>query len=262
MSDRFDFACTLAREAGTILLEGSRQEITPRFKGKIDLVTDYDLEAEGYLINSIREAFPEDAILAEEGGGIAGSSGQWFIDPLDGTVNFAHGIPIFSVSIAYLDQAGPQVGVIYDPIRDELFSAVRGMGALLNQSPISVSDTLTLDESLLATGFPYDIRENPDNNLDHYTDLSLRSMGVRRIGSAALDLAYVAAGRFDAYWEVRISPWDVAAGVLLVQEAGGEVSRAEGDGDIFAHPISLLASNGHIHTTVLEVLGRGPHAAG
>jgi myo-inositol-1(or 4)-monophosphatase len=169
---------------------------------------------------------------------------------------------MFTVSIAWVDIRGPKLGVIHDPVHGELFRAARGLGAQLNGSPISVSNTPVLDQSLLVTGFPYDIRENPDNNLDHYTDLSLRSLGVRRLGSAALDLAYVAAGRFDAYWELRLFPWDMAAGVLLVKEAGGEVSRAEGAGDIFAEPISLLASNGHIHAEMLEALGRGQNLEG
>jgi myo-inositol-1(or 4)-monophosphatase len=262
MPDRFDFACKLAKQTGEILLEGFHQEITPRFKGEIDLVTDYDFKAERFLIDAIRQSFPEDGILAEEGGRINGTSGQWVIDPLDGTVNFAHGVPMFTVSIAWVDIRGPKLGVIHDPVHGELFRAARGLGAQLNGSPISVSNTPVLDQSLLVTGFPYDIRENPDNNLDHYTDLSLRSLGVRRLGSAALDLAYVAAGRFDAYWELRLFPWDMAAGVLLVKEAGGEVSRAEGAGDIFAEPISLLASNGHIHAEMLEALGRGQNLEG
>lgn len=256
MQDRFDLAIGLARQAGDILMRGRGMKITPRYKGEIDPVTEFDLEAEAALIEGLRCAFPQDSILAEERGAMGDSSMGWIIDPLDGTVNFARGIPIFCVSIAWGVDGRTELGVVYDPVHQELFSARAGGGAWLNGGRIAVSERDHLAESLVATGFPYDIREDPDNNLDHFADLSLRSMGVRRLGAAALDLAYVAVGRFDAYWELRISPWDMAAGALLVQEAGGLVSRAEGRGDIFTEPTSILASNGRIHGQMLEVLDR------
>jgi myo-inositol-1(or 4)-monophosphatase len=256
MEERLAFVKHIAAKAGEILIEGYAKQLHPELKGEIDLVTEYDLRSEKLLIESVRQNFPNEAILAEEGGSSGKGETCWIIDPLDGTTNFTHGIPIFTISIAWGIDMQPQLGVVYDPIRNEMFHAVKEGGAWLNDHPIQVSGQDELNSSLLVTGFSYDIRENPDNNLNHFFDLSLRSRGVRRLGSAALDLAYIAAGRFDGYWELRLWPWDWAAGALLVREAGGLVTRAEGSGDIFEEPRSILATNGHIHQQMLEVLGR------
>ncbi|MGH2626407.1 MAG: inositol monophosphatase family protein, partial [Anaerolineales bacterium] len=192
--------------------------------------------------------------------------GRWLIDPLVGTTNFAHALPFFSVSIAWARDDEPLVAVVYDPVRHELFHAVRGGGAWLGPPKtggdpaapsgrrLRVSEEAELGDSLLVTGFPYDIRTNPENNLAHYNAFALRSQGVRRLGSAALDLAYLADGRFDGYWELRLSPWDWAAGVLLVREAGGRVTRIDGTTDLLRPPPSLLATNRKIHEAMLEVL--------
>ncbi len=220
----------------------------------INLVTEMDRRSEALIVDALRREFPDDAILAEEGGSTSGGSGRrWIVDPLDGTTNYAHGVPIFAVSIA-LEAAGRVVlGVIHDPNHRETFIAERGRGAYLDGTPLAVSATKTLNESLLVTGFPYDIREGPENNLREYAAFSLRSRGVRRLGSAVLDFAYVAAGRIDGYWELRLGTWDAAAGSLLVEEAGGRITNLEG------HPLNLaapqiVASNGLIHDELLETL--------
>jgi myo-inositol-1(or 4)-monophosphatase len=184
------------------------------------------------------------------------------IDPLDGTTNFARGVPFFCVSIACVQDRQPVLGVVFDPMRDELFTASKSEGAALNGRALNVSQTGSLDKSLLVTGFPYDIRTNPENNLSQYALFAVRSLGVRRLGSAALDLAYVAAGRFDGFWEYRLSPWDFAAGMLIVLEAGGRVTRIDGGPDVFREPTSILATNGRIHESMLgslreaETMGR------
>ncbi len=292
MQPRLELASQLARRAGGLLLEAYRQPRQVKHKGAIDLLTQADLDSERLIVHGIQEAFPEDGILAEEGGAVAGKGGeqpaegnggtapgavdrqlasesertrvksteppyQWLIDPLDGTTNFAHGLPFFSVSIALMQGQSVQFGLVYEPQRDELFQAVRGEGSTLNGDLVSVSKTRELGESLLVTGFPYDIRTNPDNNLDHYNHLAVRSRGVRRLGSAALDLAYVAAGRLDGYWELRLNPWDWAAGVLLVQEAGGKVSTFTGNEVVITRPDTLAATNGLIHDQLLSELAAG-----
>ncbi len=255
MNPRLEFAVDLARRVGALLREGYGRASQVRHKeASIDLVTEYDLRSEQLLADAIRDAFPEDAILAEEGGSEGQGEGCWWIDPLDGTTNFAHGLPIFAICMTYARSGRPALGVVHDPMRQETFYAEAGGGAWLDGQRLHVSQTRSLDESLLVTGFPYDIRTNPDNNLDHFAALALRSRGVRRLGAAALDLAYVAAGRFDGYWELRLWPWDWGAGILLVSEAGGRVSRMDGGQDIFAQPTSLLATNGHIHEAMLEAL--------
>lgn len=277
MPSRLELAIQLARRAGGLLLEGYRAPKQVQLKGAIDLVTQTDLESERLLVEGIRSAYPQDRILAEEGGEQAASSGdpdpaaarptgppgggidsesgyRWLIDPLDGTTNFAHGVPFFSISIAVIQGPELQFGLVYDPGRDELFQAMRGGGAQLNGEPIAVSNTKELPDSLLVTGFPYDIRTHPDNNLNHYSRLALRSRGVRRLGSAALDLAYVAAGRLDGYWELRLNPWDWAAGVLLVQEAGGQASTLAGAEVAVTVDDTLVATNGHLHAQLLSEL--------
>lgn len=246
---------TFARTAGEILRKGFGQKIRIDRKGVIDLVTEMDRESESYLLKAIRERYPHHQIITEESGVIEGEARQtWYIDPLDGTVNYAHGVPIFSVSIAYAEDGQVVLAGIYDPVQDEFYSAERGSGSWLNGVTLHVSEETMLDQSLLVTGFPYDIRTNPENNLDHYVDLTLRSRGVRRLGSAAIDLAYIAAGRFDGFWEVRIHSWDIAAGSLLVEEAGGLVTDIHGGPDFLSPNPSILATNGFIHEEMLSVL--------
>jgi len=248
---------SLALKAGKILRSKFGGDISVTRKGVIDLVTEVDRESEDFLVSEIRSQYPHHRIITEEQGELGGEeSSVWYIDPLDGTVNYAHGVPIFSISIAYAKLGEVILGVIYDPIRNELFSAQSGVGAWLNGCPIRVSTTETIDQSLLATGFPYDIRSNPDNNLDHFEALTLSSRGVRRLGSAAIDLAYVAAGRLDGYWEISISTWDIAAGGIIVSEAGGKVTDVIGMDDYLSPKPSLLATNSHIHSQVLSVLDR------
>jgi myo-inositol-1(or 4)-monophosphatase len=249
----------LARGAGDILRASFGQQLRIEHKGVIDLVTDVDHRSEAYLLNEIRQRFPGHKIVAEESGESAGADGQiWYIDPLDGTVNYAHGLPIFSVSIGFAEAGRMRLGVVYDPLRDECFSAQAGLGAWLNGEPLRVSEITALDRGLLVTGFPYDIRTNPENNLDHYARFALRSQGVRRLGSAALDLCYVAAGRFDGYWEIRMNAWDIAAGGLIAEQAGARVTNLAGEVDYISPPQSILAANPHLHPQMLAVLnGRG-----
>ena len=245
----------LARQAGEILRLGLGQGTRIYHKGDIDLVTDVDHRSEAFLLDEIQRRFPGSAIVAEESGAVPGQDCcRWYIDPLDGTVNFAHGVPIFSVSIAYAEDGCVRLGAVYDPMQDECFSAELGRGAWLNGKPIHVSTTQALDQSLLVTGFPYDIRTNPQNNLDLYARFTLLSQGVRRLGSAALDLSYVAAGRFEGFWELRLGPWDVAAGGLIAQEAGARVTSALGEPDYLAPPFSILAANPPIHPQMLVMI--------
>ncbi len=246
---------TLARLAGRILREGYGRRHQIDYKGVIDLVTEVDRQSEALLLSEIRHRFPGHRVVAEESGGLDGADGDlWFVDPLDGTVNYAHGVPIFTVSIAYAHQGKVRLGVVYDPMRDECFAAERGRGAWLNGEPIRVSPTDDLNRSLLVTGFPYDIRTNPQNNLDLFATFALRTHGVRRLGSAALDLCYVAAGRFDGYWEIRLNPWDVAAGGLIAEEAGAKVTNLGGEADYLSPPQSILAANPIIHAQILNVI--------
>ena len=249
---------SLARAAGDILRAGFGQNHQVRYKGAIDLVTETDHLSETYLLGQVQSRFPGQRVIAEESGELSGSECcQWFIDPLDGTVNFAHGVPIFSVSLAYAEDGVVRLGAVYDPIQDECFSAELGKGARLNGQPIQVSSTPDLNHSLLVTGFGYDIRTNPVNNLSQFGRLSMLSQGVRRLGSAALDLCSVAAGRFDGYWELALKPWDVAAGGLIAAEAGAVVSKIQGDPDILLPPCSVLAANRNVYEELMEVLRGG-----
>lgn len=250
-----NFAIETARDAGRLLLEKFGRKIAISKKGDINLVTEADLASEALIIERIRSYFPKHSVLAEESGAAAldgESQWKWIIDPLDGTTNFAHGYPCWCVTLA-LEHAGEiVVGVTFDPTRNELFAAERGRGATLDGKPIKVSATEELADALLVTGFPYDIkhREKFARNL---TELLLKSRGVRRDGSAAIDLAYVACGRFDGFWEEGLNPWDVAAGLLLIEEAGGRVSYYDGSKfSIYAPPI--CASNGLIHREMTQIL--------
>ncbi|MCA1555126.1 MAG: inositol monophosphatase [Acidobacteria bacterium] len=255
-----DFAIETARAAGRVLAERfGHASLEVTHKGDIDLVTESDLAAERLIVERIRSYYPRHAILAEEAGevesvaGAPASAYKWIIDPLDGTTNYAHGYPCYCVSIALEREGEIVIGVIYDPTRDELFAAERGGGATLNGRRIRVSETDDLNEALLCTGYPYDVRGR-DNFARHFTNFIMHSQGVRRDGSAALDLAYVACGRFDGFWEEGLRPWDVAAGVVLIEEAGGHVSRYDNTPfDIYAPPI--MASNGLVHEAMMRVLG-------
>ncbi len=248
-------AVSLAQAAGAMLHDELGRDRHIDFKGSpINLVTEMDPRAEALIVERLRREFPDDAILAEERGAVAGRSGRrWIIDPLDGTTNYAHGLPIFGVSIA-LELGGHVIlGVVHDPNQRETFVAERGLGAWLDGARLAVSTTKRLNESLLATGFPYDIRETTDTNLPEHGAFSLRSQGVRRMGSAVLYLAYVAAGRVDGYWELRLGSWDAAAGSLLVEEAGGRVTDLTG-GPLDLDAPRIVASNGLIHDEMLETL--------
>ncbi len=245
----------LARGAGAILQAGYGNRLQIDYKGVIDLVTDVDKRSEDFLVQSIQTRFPSHHIVTEESGEISGDEDKaWFIDPLDGTVNYAHGVPLFAVSIGYAEKGELVLGAIFDPTRDEFYYAEKGGGAWLNGRRLQVSTETDLNRSLLVTGFPYDIRTNPDNNLDHFVNLTLKSRGVRRLGCAALDLAYIAAGHFDGFWEIAIFPWDIAAGSLIVAEAGGKVTDVRGGPDFMKYPQSILTTNGHIHDQMLAAL--------
>lgn len=245
----------LALQAGDILRAGYGQEQHVTHKGVIDLVTEYDHQSETYLLGEIRRRFPGHSLNAEESGRSGISQAQvWYVDPLDGTVNFAHGVPIFCVSLAYAEAGQVRLGVVYDPLRQECFAAERGKGAWLGERRLQVTRANRLIESLLVTGFPYDVATNPRNNLPEYARLAVRSQGVRRLGSAALDLCYIAAGRFDGYWELHLNPWDLAAGMLIAAEAGAKVERLWGEGDPLTPPCSVLACTPGIHVELRQAL--------
>ena len=253
-------AIEIAKRAGSLLRAeaGKRRQIA--FKGSpTNLVTEMDRRAEALILDAIRSEFPDDAILSEERGTVGGpSSRRWIIDPLDGTTNYAHGIPIFCVSIALEVDGRMGLGVVFDPNLDECFVAGRGKGAWLNGERLSVSESATLNESLVATGLPYNIRETSHTNLAEFAAFSVRCQGVRRMGSAVLYFCYVAAGRLDGYWELRVGPWDAAAGVLMVEEAGGRVTNLTG-GPLNPERPEVVASNGRIHDEMLRVLKEVQH---
>jgi myo-inositol-1(or 4)-monophosphatase len=245
----------LARQAGEILRLGYEQEHQVDYKGVIDLVTEVDHQSEELLLGEIQRLFPGHQIVSEEIGLVPGRAGEeWFVDPLDGTVNYAHGIPIFTVSIGYAHDGVVTLGVVYDPMRDELFAAERGKGAHLNGHRLQVSKATELQRSLVVTGFPYDTWSSPRNNLVYFSRFTKVSQGVRRLGSAALDLCYVAAGRVEGYWEVSIKPWDVAAGGLIATEAGAIVTNLDGKADYIVPPCSLLAAPPALHSQMKAVL--------
>lgn len=249
-----NFAIDLAHRAGAVLRARQEQERSVESKGFADVVTDADKASEALILAAIRERFPDHAILAEESGAAAGTSEfQWLIDPLDGTLNYLHGLPTYSVSLGLLRAGELYIGVVYDPARGELFAAERGGGARCNGRLLHVARTERLAQALLTTGFPYDRFSQPDNNLREHNHLLLRCQDIRRPGSAALDLCYVAAGRSDAHWELGLSPWDVAAGALIVLEAGGTLS--DWQGRPWRPDVSrLVASNGRIHNELLREL--------
>ena len=255
-----NFAISVARDAGNILVDKLGRALQVSNKGAIDLVTEADLASEKLIIERIRSHYPRHAILAEESGASNNNSDdsaaewKWIIDPLDGTTNYAHGYPCFCVSIG-VERAGKlELGVVYDPMRNEMFAAERGAGATLNDRPMRVSDVEELSRAMVCTGFPYDVRERPDFARD-FSNFTMHAQAVRRDGSAALDLAYVACGRFDGFWEDGLKPWDIAAGVLLIVEAGGSVTDFQGAAlDIYSPRV--LASNGLVHQSMMQVIRR------
>ena len=249
-------AIEAAREAGTFLKlsVGKVRNVEQKKGEERNLVSEIDRGAEERIIGIIKRHYPTHAILAEESGGSeAPADYRWIIDPLDGTTNFLHGVPIFCVSIGVEHKGEVVAGVVYDPCRDELFTAEKGSGAYLNGKRLKVSGSSRLIESLLVTGFPYDIAANPDAAVERFVGFLMSAQGVRRLGSAALDLAYVAAGRFDGFWEVYLNPWDMAAGALFVREAGGMTSDMTG-APLNIYQKRVVASNGIIHQAMLDVL--------
>ncbi len=253
MNEFTEFAVFTAREAGQLLKSRLHAPHSIDYKGVVNLVTEADRMSEELILDRIQQHFPDHSVLTEESPEKERSSRyRWIIDPLDGTTNCAHGYPIFCVSIA-LEEQGILSGVVYNPMMDEMFYAEKGKGSWLNGQRISVSDTSDLSRSLLATGFPYDIRESENNNLDYFNLMIKEAQAIRRAGAAALDMAYVAAGRFDGFWELKLMPWDTAAASLLIQEAGGIVTDLSGEDFSITAP-HVLASNGGIHQLMLSAL--------
>jgi myo-inositol-1(or 4)-monophosphatase len=257
-------AISIAHRAGGIVAQSFPRSALDQigFKGAVNPVTETDTTVDNLIRGYLQDQFPAYRILAEESGGDEWREGGppiWLIDPLDGTNNFAHGFPHVGVSLALVEDQQPIVGVIYDPLRDETFAAALGGGATLNGESIRVTNATELPEAFLATGFPYDRRTAQDNNVQRLDHFLRRSQGVRRAGAAVLDLAYVACARLDGFWEIRLHPWDVAAGILIVREAGGEATNFDGCLDCVSGR-RIVASNGHIHDQMLRVIHEGPDA--
>jgi myo-inositol-1(or 4)-monophosphatase len=254
MEDTLAFAIDTARRAGALLKKRIGSILQVEHKGAIDLVTDADMEAEDLIVRAIRGKFPGHTIVTEEQKQEEKNPlYKWYVDPLDGTTNFSHGYPIFAVSIAHEIKNTLVLGVVYDPMRDELFQASRGKGTYLNEDRVSVSRVDDIDKSLLSTGFPYDLRKNPEKPMREFNKFLVIAQALRRDGSAALDMAYLACGRFDGFWERNLGPWDTAAGQVIIEEAGGIVTNYEGKPH---RPGSrtILASNGLLHFQMMEVL--------
>lgn len=255
-------ACAYAREAGALVRAGYGRIHAPERKGRIDLVTEYDRRSEARLLELIARDFPDHAVLAEESGAHeagADAAVRWIVDPLDGTTNFAHNYPFFAVSVGVEVGGEMAVGAVYDPVADEMFAASRGGGATLNDVPIHVSACERLEDALLVTGFPYDVREHPERHVPLFQDFLVRAQGIRRDGSAALNLCYLAMGRFDGFWEGSLAPWDLAAGTLIVAEAGGTLSDYTG-GPFDIRRRQVCAAGPALHARLLEVLAAHPEA--
>jgi myo-inositol-1(or 4)-monophosphatase len=255
MHPTLNIAVKAARRAGAIINRASLDidRIEIRAKQTSDFVTEVDHAAEEAIIEIIREAYPEHAILAEESGAIGESEHEWIIDPLDGTTNFIHGLPQYAVSIAYAEAGVMQHAVVFDPTRNELFTASRGRGAFLNDRRIRVTKRIRLAEALIGTGFPYRVFDHADEYLAIFREVTEKSAGVRRPGSAALDLSYVACGRYDAFFELGLAPWDFAAGTLMIQEAGGLVSDFAGDSNYFETG-NIVAGNPKVFAQLLQII--------
>jgi myo-inositol-1(or 4)-monophosphatase len=257
MDDLLEFAVNCAHESGRIQRKYYGTNFEIRHKGEINLVTEVDLECQNRIIELIKGSFPNDEVIAEEKTNYyGGTTNRWIVDPLDGTTNYAHGYPFFCTSIAYEEAGVVTLGVVYNPIYRELFFARKGGGAYLNGNPIQVSSISDLKKSLVSTGFPYDIATNPNNNINHFVRFLFESQAVRRDGSAALNLSYLACGRFDGFWELKLNPWDVAAGTLMVREAGGVITSFNG-GEYSIYSDEIVASNGLIHQKMCDILGGG-----
>jgi myo-inositol-1(or 4)-monophosphatase len=262
MSQFLDFAVETAREAGAILRAEFDRPKQISYKGEVDIVTESDRRSEALIVSRLRKYYPSHGIIAEEGSGVAAADATycWHVDPLDGTTNFAHGYPCFAVSIGLAENGRPVAGVVFNPVTDELFSAARGQGAHLNSKRIQVSAVEKLAVSLVATGFPTHQRKR-SANINHYWEFTLRSHGVRRDGAAAIDLCAVACGRFDAFWEFGLKSWDSAAGVVILEEAGGTVTDLNGAPYVLGGP-HILATNGRVHAEVQEVAAIAERTAG
>ncbi len=249
-----DFASKVAHDAGILLKNKLHRKNRVDYKGRVNLVTEADLASEKLITRIIQREFPLHSILAEEEAEVERKSDyRWIVDPLDGTTNYAHGFPVFCVSVGLEYRGEVIAGAVYDPLREEMFSAAKRMGASLNRKRIKVSTERRLERSLLATGFPYDIGSSRENNLRYFNRFAPKVQGIRRAGSAALDLCYLACGRFDGFWELKLSPWDSAAGHLIVKEAGGKVTDFSGK-KYSIYDKYILASNGRIHNQMVRVL--------
>ncbi|MCP5143833.1 MAG: inositol monophosphatase [Gammaproteobacteria bacterium] len=259
MHPNLNIAIRAARRAGDLILRASARvdTVSAELKGRQDFVTKVDRDAEAVIIDTLRTAYPGDAFLGEESGAIGDSERVWIIDPLDGTTNFLHGFPVYAVSIALAERGILQQAVVYDPNRDELFTATRGSGAQLNNRKIRVSGQRKLERALLGTGFPVRDEKLFRNYLGSFNRLSLETSGIRRAGSAAIDLSYVACGRLDGFWEFGLSSWDIAAGVLLIQEAGGIVTTPQGKDDYLATG-ALVAGNPHLCEAIRNSVATAP----
>jgi myo-inositol-1(or 4)-monophosphatase len=261
LTDIRHIAETIAREAGDIVMNYYGTGFKQATKAtQIDIVTEADEASEKHIVHRLTTTYPDHHIVGEEGGGMgaprAEAAYRWYVDPVDGTTNFANGIPVFAISLALTDaDMNPLVGVVYNPAQDELFSAAKAHGATRNGERIYVSDKAVLQQCVLASGFPYDKYTDSENNLDRWGKFLVRTRGLRRMGAAALDCCYVAAGRFDGYWEAKVHPWDVLAGILCVTEAGGTISNYHGETPPgFVTEGRVVVSNGHIHQQMLDVL--------
>ncbi|OPY64761.1 MAG: Inositol-1-monophosphatase [Syntrophorhabdus sp. PtaU1.Bin050] len=257
MDNALEFAVHCAMESGKIQKQYFQKKIGIHHKGEINLVTDVDLACQHRIIELLEESFPDDYIIAEEKpNSFDGGKNKWIVDPLDGTTNYAHGYPFFCTSIAYEVSGRVTAGVVYNPIFNELFFAQEGEGAYLNGERIKVSGIDDMKQGLLCTGFPYDLATTKKNNINHFVNFLFHAQAVRRDGSAAMNLSYVACGRFDGYWEMKLNPWDMAAGALMVTEAGGMITDFSGKA-FSIYGDELVASNGIIHGNMLEVLKEG-----
>jgi myo-inositol-1(or 4)-monophosphatase len=257
MYEPLEFAIQLAFESGRIQKKYFQKALSISYKGEINLVTNVDVECQSRIIELLAEHFPDDEVISEEKTNVYETGkNRWIIDPLDGTTNYAHGYPFFCTSVGYEVDGEIIVGVVYNPIADELFFARKGDGSFFNGERMRVSKVSDMKQALLSTGFPYDIATNPQNNINQWTAFLFRAQGLRRDGSAGLNLSYTAAGRFDGFWELKLGPWDMAAGVLIVTEAGGTVTSLRGETfDLYRG--GIVASNGLIHQEMVGVIREG-----
>ncbi len=256
LTKALSFACGLTCRVGDFVYRSAHKKKRISYKGAVDLVTQFDRRSQDMIVRALRKKYPAHGILSEENVRRKSTAVyKWIIDPLDGTTNFAHGLPIWALSVALEYEGIIVLGIVYDPTRKEMFHALKGGGAFLNKQRIHVSRVKKLDTALLVTGFPYDIRKSTKNNLDHFSNFAVRAQAVRRLGSAALDLCYTACGRFDGYWEIKLSPWDQAAGSMIIKEAGGTITDFQNrEFDIYGDEV--LGTNGHIHHQMLKILNK------